>query len=248
MTAMKNKWLAGVAFLLVCFVADAARPTSAQITPRLGVALIHGYQHWLHPVSSHFVRCNLEPTCSRFAIDALEEQGLRGALAIGPRLLQCERAGHANHATLVSNAVRPMGLMLLSGDVAGCFGCMAFSGFFVVLIVALVATWIMLLVWVARDAKNRGVENPVLWMLLVFFLHTIGLILYLLTRPGGNLIPCPSCGNKKLQYANVCPHCGNAAPGGPAAAALPATAFCPGCGTPLKPGARFCEKCGTAAP
>jgi len=68
---------------------------------------------------------------------------------------------------------------------------------------------IALLVWVARDAKARGMDSAVLWMILVFFTSIIGLIIYLFSRPQGNLVPCSHCGNRRLQASAKCPHCGN---------------------------------------
>jgi hypothetical protein len=65
-----------------------------------------------------------------------------------------------------------------------------------------------LLVWVARDAKARGMDSPVLWMLVVFFLNLIGLVIYLFARPQGPTIPCPNCDNQRLQTSVKCPHCG----------------------------------------
>ncbi len=82
--------------------------------------------------------------------------------------------------------------------------CGTFFLFWIVLIVLNIA----LLVWVARDAKARGMDGAILWMLLVFFLSLLGLIIYLFARPQGNLVPCPNCGNKKLQASLKCPHCG----------------------------------------
>ena len=93
-----------------------------------------------------------------------------------------------------------------AGGLAAC-GCMGFFGFF---IIAIIALNIALLVWVARDAKNRGMDNPVLWIILILFTGVIGLIIYILTRPQGNLIPCPHCQNKRMQVSAKCPHCGNA--------------------------------------
>ncbi len=87
---------------------------------------------------------------------------------------------------------------------ATCGGC----GFFVFVLVGLVVLNIALLVWVARDAKARGMDSSVLWMLLVFFLGIIGLVIYLFARPQGNTVPCPNCGNKRLQASVKCPHCG----------------------------------------
>jgi transposase len=45
-------------------------------------------------------------------------------------------------------------------------------------------------------------------MLLVFFTGIVGLIVYLLVRPQGNTVPCPNCGNKRLQTCVKCPNCG----------------------------------------
>jgi hypothetical protein len=75
-------------------------------------------------------------------------------------------------------------------------------------IVAWIALIIALLVWVARDAKARGMDSAILWMLLVMFVGPIGLVIYLLARPQGNMIQCPNCGNKRLQASTKCPHCG----------------------------------------
>src|SRR5262249_6929635 len=93
-----------------------------------------------------------------------------------------------------------------AGGLAAC-GCM---GFFGIIAIGIIALNIALLVWVARDAKNRGMDSPVLWLILVLFNGIIGLIIYILSRPQGNLIPCPHCQNKRLQVSAKCPHCGNA--------------------------------------
>ncbi len=89
---------------------------------------------------------------------------------------------------------------------AGCLGC----GGFLFVLVALFALNIALLVWVARDAKARGMDSSVLWMILVMFAGPIGLLIYLFSRPQGNVVSCPNCSNKRLQASAKCPHCGNA--------------------------------------
>jgi len=76
--------------------------------------------------------------------------------------------------------------------------------------VALVVLNIAMLVWVARDAKARGMDSAVLWMLLVFFTGFFGLLIYLFARPQGNVVKCAHCGNSRLQASAKCPHCGNA--------------------------------------
>lgn len=43
--------------------------------------------------------------------------------------------------------------------------------------------WIILAVWVYKDAKKRG-ENAVLWLLVVLLTGIIGLIVYLIVRKG----------------------------------------------------------------
>lgn len=90
---------------------------------------------------------------------------------------------------------------------AACGGCM-FMMF--VIPVVFIALSIALLVWVARDAKSRGMDSAVLWMVLVFFTNLIGLIIYIFSRPQGNLVQCASCHNQRLQASAKCPHCGNA--------------------------------------
>ena len=85
-------------------------------------------------------------------------------------------------------------------------GCL---GFFGVIVVGILALNIALLIWVAKDAKSRGMDNSVIWMILVMLTGIIGFIIYIFTRPQGNLVPCPHCGNKRLQVSAKCPHCGN---------------------------------------
>jgi len=100
-----------------------------------------------------------------------------------------------------------------SSDAAAATGYAACGGFFgliICIIGASIALNIVLLVWVARDARNRGMDSPVIWMVVVLLTSWVGLLIYLFTRPKGNLIPCPSCNNKRLAVGAKCPHCGNA--------------------------------------
>ena len=78
------------------------------------------------------------------------------------------------------------------------------------LVIGIFVVNIALLVWVARDAKSRGMDSSVLWMALVMFTSVIGLVIYLLARPQGPLIQCQSCKNHRLLASARCPHCGNA--------------------------------------
>lgn len=87
---------------------------------------------------------------------------------------------------------------------------MACGGAMIALVVATFVANIVLLVWTARDAKNRGMDGAVVWMLLVFFLGPLGLIIYIFSRPKGDMMACKQCNNKRLEASAKCPHCGNA--------------------------------------
>ncbi|MEK6302180.1 MAG: PLD nuclease N-terminal domain-containing protein [Acidobacteriota bacterium] len=100
-----------------------------------------------------------------------------------------------------------------SNDAESCAACGSCGvGLGVLILVPLVffALNIALLVWVARDAKSRGMDSSVLWMVLVMFTSIVGLIIYIFSRPQGDLVQCSSCGNNRLQVSAKCPHCGNA--------------------------------------
>ena len=94
-----------------------------------------------------------------------------------------------------------------------CAGCGICGGGLAVLIIiplVFIALNIALLVWVARDAKARGMDSAVLWMALVMFTSVLGLIIYIFSRPQGGLVQCQTCGNNRLQASAKCPYCGNA--------------------------------------
>jgi len=50
--------------------------------------------------------------------------------------------------------------------------------------------WILIAVWVYKDAKKRG-ENAVLWLLVVLLTGIIGLIIYLVVRKKEEAAPPP---------------------------------------------------------
>ncbi len=97
---------------------------------------------------------------------------------------------------------------------AACTACCGGAGVMIVvpIVVALVflVLNIALLIWVARDAKNRNMDSSVMWMMLVMFTGPIGLIIYIFSGPQGNMKRCDDCGSSRLQASNKCPHCGNA--------------------------------------
>jgi len=91
----------------------------------------------------------------------------------------------------------------------GCAACGTVMTLLVLGSTAMLVLNIALLVWVARDAKARGMDSAVLWMFLVMFTGLLGLVIYLFSRPQGNVLRCPTCGNHRLQASARCPHCGN---------------------------------------
>ena len=94
-------------------------------------------------------------------------------------------------------------------DAAAAAGGLACCGGLGIFFIAVIALNIALLVWVARDAKSRGMDSSVLWMVLVMFTGLIGLVIYIFSRPQGQLVQCAHCKNKRLQASAKCPHCGN---------------------------------------
>ena len=97
-----------------------------------------------------------------------------------------------------------------AGDaLSSLIGCSACGGI-IAIPIAIIALNIAMLVWVAKDAKARGMETPILWMLLVFFLSVVGLVIYIFSRPQGEIIKCANCSNNRLKTLSQCPHCGRA--------------------------------------
>ena len=102
--------------------------------------------------------------------------------------------------------------------------------------------WILVIVWVYRDAEERGM-NGALWALLVLVGNIIGLIIYLIVRneaiTGGMMssatVTCPNC--KKIIKADYtfCPHC-----------SAKVSAVCPSCEKPVETGWKACPYCGHA--
>ena len=74
---------------------SAARPPSAvaALLRRVAVAPIVAYQRLISPALPR--RCKYEPTCSAYAVQAVQEYGiLRGLALAGWRLLRCNPWSH----------------------------------------------------------------------------------------------------------------------------------------------------------
>ena len=114
--------------------------------------------------------------------------------------------------------------------------------------------WIVVIVWVYRDAEERGMSG-VLWALLVFIGNLIGLLIFLIVRqdhplpssgkpaaapspsppPKAPPLACPSCQKPVEKGFTYCPHCG---------AAL--QRVCKNCGKPVESSWKACPYCGSA--
>ena len=96
---------------------------------------------------------------------------------------------------------------------------------------AVIALLGLLIGYVNRDAKRRGM-NRTLWTLLVIFIpNAIGFILYFLLRKPVS-VACPQCGTLNNPDFNFCPKCKyNLRP------------TCPGCQHSVNPEDVFCPYC-----
>jgi uncharacterized protein len=83
-------YLTVVLAVLALAAVDALRPPQDQVTARLYVAAVRGYQRWGRPVTSRYTRCPYRPTCSEYSRQAVEKFGLpRGLLLTARRLSRC---------------------------------------------------------------------------------------------------------------------------------------------------------------
>ncbi|MEN6312161.1 MAG: zinc ribbon domain-containing protein [Acidobacteriota bacterium] len=114
----------------------------------------------------------------------------------------------------------------------------------ILLPLALLALWVYVLLWVYHDAEKRGMSG-ILWALLVFVGHVIGLIIYLIMRsekpvrkaetgPAPAAECCPGCGKPVAAGHVFCPACGR-----------PRQTVCPACKKPAEAGWKVCPYCGT---
>ncbi len=90
--------------------------------------------------------------------------------------------------------------------------------------------------WVYVDARERGVRRAPLFAFLTVISSLVGLVVYLIARPGGRRarLACPGCA-REVNGGAFCPHCGRDL----------SASFCPACRYPLKPDWAFCPACRT---
>ncbi len=139
----------------------------------------------------------------------------------------------------------PLGVFPTLGRVmsfprGGHFGFMDFTALSVVSLTLLII-WILVIVWVYRDAERRRM-NGVLWALLVFIGNLVGLLIYLIVRSDNppesaakrTSQTCPQCDLPLSPQYVFCPHCGTRL-----------QPVCTGCGKPVEKNWKVCPHCGT---
>ena len=103
------------------------------------------------------------------------------------------------------------------GDAAGAacslLACGGFGIFYLLILAVSIAIPVVIIVvivkFIRKDAVSRGMPNAdsIKWLGL---LGVLGLVIYLLQRPQVMVLPCPHCGQSRMQGLPTCPHCGNA--------------------------------------
>ena len=100
---------------------------------------------------------------------------------------------------------------------------------------AMLACYFLLLGYVNRDSRRRGM-NPVLWTVIAILIpNGLGIILYFVLRQPRQKA-CPQCGNAIQTGFNFCPRCNyKLSPSCPHCQRLvgEADVYCPYCGTSL---------------
>jgi hypothetical protein len=233
--------LAGAA---ACLAVESFQPPHRQLTARACLAAIDAYQTAGSPVlQACGLRCRYTPTCSHYAEDAIGRYGtIGGLIRTAGRLGRCAPWGGCGYDPAVASVsgtpqqetpeerrARQEEMEKAAREIKDTFrgsgkeaaeGCaVAGAGCIIAIIFSLISLGIavVIMVWVFKDAKARGDQNAVLWLVLVFFTHLIGLIIYIVVRPKGDLAPCGNCHNKKLMTLVKCPHCGQESGAGGAA-------------------------------
>ena len=103
---------------------------------------------------------------------------------------------------------------------------------FTVVMPLFLAVYVLLIGYVAGDARRRGMRY-VMWTLLAIFIpNAIGVILYFILREP-LLVACGSCGTQVRQGFAFCSKCGTALANA-----------CPECRAAVQPGWSHCTKCG----
>jgi RNA polymerase subunit RPABC4/transcription elongation factor Spt4 len=103
------------------------------------------------------------------------------------------------------------------------------------LVGAVVACYLLLIGYITRDARRRGM-SPVLWTFVAILVpNALGIILFFILRQPIRSA-CPQCGSFVQSGFNFCPHCSHKlSPSCPKCQHMVTATdvYCPYCGTPL---------------
>lgn len=91
--------------------------------------------------------------------------------------------------------------------VAAC-GIVVWLIMFVLMIGVTITVDVIIFKFIKRDAIARGLP-PTTSMPWLCLLGLLGLLIYVLQRPQGNVVPCHVCGKNRMQGLQRCPNCGN---------------------------------------
>ncbi len=87
-----HTWLALLLLFFLLGAADSLRPPSRQVSVRVFSAAVAGYHHYLHPLTGRYIRCRYQPTCSRYAVEAVRKYGIAKGLVLSfRRIRSCRR-------------------------------------------------------------------------------------------------------------------------------------------------------------
>ena len=83
-------YLAGVAVLFALAAIDATRQPAEQVTARVYVSAVDGYQQYLRPAASRVFQCRYRPTCSEYSRQAVVRHGIFAGLRLTwNRMVSC---------------------------------------------------------------------------------------------------------------------------------------------------------------
>lgn len=92
MSALWNRWLRSpilylglLSLLVALFVVDASRPPQQQVSAVLFAQSVHEYHQHLHPFTEKYIRCRYRPTCSHYAVEAVQKYGIAKGLVLAIR-------------------------------------------------------------------------------------------------------------------------------------------------------------------
>ncbi len=125
-----------------------------------------------------------------------------------------------------------------------------FGGLALALCLVWFVIWILVAVWVYRDAESRGMGGA-LWLIIVILLGLIGLIVYIVVRSDKPVLGMQP-GYQQYQQQPYQQQYQQPPPQQyqppqqppPGQQPPPSQRFCQRCGTAVQPGMQFCQSCG----